>query len=96
MKLNGQTYIALSLNSTIVSLFFYLKIGQKVDEKWPLTLVDHQNKRKKIFLKPSQMIMFEGSKVLHGRQFPLNGSYYDELVLFFTREENKTNSDYYD
>ena len=73
-----------------------MKIGQKVDEKWPLTLVDHQNKRKKIFLKPGQMIMFEGSKVLHGRQFPLNGSYYDELVLFFTREENKTNSEYYD
>ena len=90
-----QAYIT-SLNSKIVSLFFYLKIGQKVDEKWPLTLVDHQNKRKKIFLKPGQMIMFEGSKVLHGRQFPLNGSYYDELVLFFTREENKTNSDYYD
>eukprot|EP00093_Oithona_nana_P000343 00343.XXX_960_2243_1 [CDS] Oithona nana genome sequencing. len=60
-----------------------LQIEQEVAEKWPLTLIDNQNKRKKIFLKAGQMIMFESSRMPLGRQYPLNGTFYDELLVYF-------------
>ena len=64
-------------------LFSFFQIEQEVAEKWPLTLIDNQNKRKKIFLKAGQMIMFESSRMPLGRQYPLNGTFYDELLVYF-------------
>ena len=58
-----------------------------------MTLIDHDNKKKKIYLKPGEMIMLESSKVPHGRQFPLKGDHYDELVMFLQPET--TDDDYY-
>ena len=61
----------------------FFQIEQEVVEKWPLTLIDNQNKRKKIFLKAGEMIMFESSSMPLGRQYPLNGTFYDELLVYF-------------
>ena len=70
----------LTFSLLLDSLF---QIEQEVAEKWPLTLIDNQNKRKKIFLKAGQMIMFESSRMPLGRQYPLNGTFYDELLVYF-------------
>lgn len=54
-----------------------------MDEEWPLTLIDHKNSRAKVFLKPGEMLVYEGAKMPHGRQFPLNGDFYDNLFVHF-------------
>ena len=59
------------------------QIDQKVDQNWPLTMVDHRGKRLKIYLKPGQMVLYESAKLPHGRQFPLNGDFYDNLFIHF-------------
>ena len=63
------------------------QIDQKVDEEWPLTLIDHNKKRAKVYLKPGEMLLFESCKMAHGRQFPFNGDYFDNLfVRFFPKK----------
>ena len=63
------------------------QIDQKVDEEWPLTIIDHKKNRLKVYLKPGDMLLYESCKVPHGRQFPLNGDYYDNLfVRFFPKK----------
>ena len=54
-----------------------------MDEDWPLTLITHQGEKVKIYLKPGDMLIYEGAKVPHGRQFPLNGDYYENLFVHF-------------
>ena len=57
------------------------QIDQKVDEEWPLTLIDHNKKRAKVYLKPGEMLLYESAKMPHGRQFPFNGDYFDNLFI---------------
>ena len=70
-----------------VDSFFTFKIcfqvDQKVDEPWPLTVMTHEGKREKIFLKPGEMLLYESATIPHGRQTPLNGSYYDNLFVHY-------------
>jgi len=60
-----------------------LQIDQKVNEEWPLTVIDHKKDRAKVFLKPGEMLLYESAKMPHGRQFPFNGDYFDNLFVHF-------------
>ena len=60
-----------------------MQIDQKVDHDWPLTLISHQNEKIKVFLKPGEMLLYESAKIPHGRQFPLQGEYFDNLFVHF-------------
>jgi hypothetical protein len=35
------------------------------------------------------MLLYESAKVPHGRQFPLNGDFYDNLFIHFQPEDQK-------
>lgn len=45
--------------------------------------IDLKDKRKKIFLKPGEMLLYESATVPHGRMEPLNGDYFDNLFVHF-------------
>ena len=60
-----------------------LQIDQKVNENWPLLLTDHFGQKHKIVLKPGEMLLYESATVPHGRQFPLNGDYFDNLFMHY-------------
>ena len=62
---------------------FFLQVDQKVHEKWPLTLISHNGEKKKIYLRAGEMLFYESSKVPHGRQYPLNGEYFDNMFVHF-------------
>ena len=36
-----------------------------------------------VYLKPGEMVLYESAKVPHGRQFPLEGEYYDNMLVHF-------------
>ena len=63
-----------------------LQVDQKVDQDWPLTLLNHQNEYQEIILKPGQMVFYEGAAIPHGRPYSLNGDYYDNMFVHFTLE----------
>ena len=60
-----------------------MQIDQKVDsdEYWPLLAINHKGEKVKIFLKPGEMLLYESATVPHGRQFPLQGDYFDNLFV---------------
>ena len=63
---------------------YILQIDQKVDTEWPLTVKDHKGKKDKVYLKKGEMVIYESAKIIHGRQFPLNGDYFENLFIHFT------------
>ena len=48
-----------------------------------MTLKDNEDQKKKIILKPGEMLLYESAKVPHGRQFPLEGEYYENIFVHF-------------
>ena len=48
-----------------------------------MTLKDNEDQNKKIILKPGEMLLYESAKVPHGRQFPLEGEYYENILVHF-------------
>merc|ERR1712218_100614 len=61
-----------------------LQIDQKVDTEWPLTVIDHKGKKDKVYLKMGEMVIYESAKIIHGRQFPLDGDFFENLFIHFT------------
>ena len=66
-----------------------IQVDQKVDQDWPLTLLDHNNEYQEVILKPGEMLFYEGSVAPHGRPYPLHGDYYDNMFVHFTLENQK-------
>ena len=64
-------------------MHLFAQVDQRVDEEWPLTLISHGGLKKKLFLKPGEMLLYESAKIPHGRQFPLKGDYYDNIFVHF-------------
>ena len=46
-------------------------------------MISYDNKTIKAYLEPGEMILLESAKIPHGRQYPLNGDYYDNLLIHF-------------
>ena len=63
---------------------FIFQIDQKVDKEWPLTIIDHKKKKKQINLKPGEMLLYESAKLWHGRQFPFEGDFFDNVFIHYT------------
>ena len=40
-----------------------------------------------IFLKPGEMALYEGAVVPHGRQFPFNGDFFDNLFVHYALKD---------
>ena len=54
-----------------------------MQEDWPLEVIGHDGVAVNLTLQPGEMILYEGHSVIHGRPFPLNGSYYANLFVHF-------------
>ena len=67
---------------------FTLQIDQSVKKQWPLNLLDLNGNKQKIYLEPGEMLIYEGAKVLHGRQEPLDGEFFDNLFIHFHPKHN--------
>ena len=48
-----------------------------------MTITDKEDQKKKIALKPREMLLYERAKVPHGIQFPLEGEYYENILVHF-------------
>lgn len=52
-------------------------------QPWPVEIYDHSGVAHNVTLKPGEMAMYESHTTLHGRPFPLNGSFYANLFVHF-------------
>lgn len=61
-----------------------LNIHQETDEDWALEIDDHSYKRHSIVLRPGEMLLYEGAKLLHGRPTPFRGKCFVNHFCHFT------------
>jgi prolyl 4-hydroxylase len=61
-----------------------------VDRQWPLIIEDHMFRRHAVYLKPGEMILYEGSRLCHGRPEALQGESYANLFVHFCPKKNDT------
>ena len=57
------------------------QISQDIKQDWPLTLIDSKLTKRKIHLRPGEMLIYEMRFVPIGRQFPLNGNMVEILSV---------------
>ena len=73
-----------------------LQIDQKVDEDWPMHILDNKGTLHRILLQPGEMLLYESAAVPHGRQYALNGDFYDNLIVHWTPNDHKQYLKYVD
>ena len=71
-------------NTHVISAI--LNIGQKVDEDWPLYILDNRGREQVVLLQPGEMVWYESARAVHGRPQPLRGEFYDNLFIHFRPE----------
>ena len=54
-----------------------------------MNLVTHKGEKVSLSLKPGQMVLYESATIPHGRQFPFDGEYYDNLFVHFSPSNGK-------
>jgi len=82
------------LKSHVVSAI--LNIRQKVDEDWLLQIFDHEGKPHSLTVHPGDMVWYESASLEHGRVFPLNGSYYENMFVHYMPRSQKWFKDDWD
>eukprot|EP01038_Epipyxis_sp_PR26KG_P008652 gene8652-11695_t len=60
-----------------------INVAQDVNEPWPIEVYSHEGKAYNITMEPGDMVLYESHTVLHGRPFPMNGSYYANVFVHF-------------
>eukprot|EP00597_Dinobryon_sp_UTEXLB2267_P003932 CAMPEP_0170074378 /NCGR_PEP_ID=MMETSP0019_2-20121128/11679_1 /TAXON_ID=98059 /ORGANISM="Dinobryon sp., Strain UTEXLB2267" /LENGTH=372 /DNA_ID=CAMNT_0010284615 /DNA_START=359 /DNA_END=1477 /DNA_ORIENTATION=+ len=69
-----------------------INIAQDVNEDWPVEIYDHDGKAHNVTMKPGDMVLYESHTVLHGRPFPLNGSYYANVFVHYQPLDHMENN----
>lgn len=60
-----------------------INVDQKVNEPWPLQIYDDYGILHEVFLEPGEMLMYESSRLVHGREKPLNGDYFANIFVHY-------------
>ena len=72
---------------TILHIARHLDTGHE----WPLWMVDFQGQLVELTMVPGDMVIFESSKVIHGRPLALHGDYYIN-TFFYYKPKNYINN----
>ena len=54
-----------------------------MDEPWALDYVTHGGKPERVFMKPGDIVLYEGASTLHGRKDPLKGDSFTNIFFHF-------------
>jgi prolyl 4-hydroxylase len=60
-----------------------INVDQDCDEPWPLEVIGHDGVAVNLTMEPGDMVLYESHSVIHGRPYPLSGTYYANLFLHF-------------
>merc|ERR1712080_797587 len=57
-------------------------------EEWPLEIVDLAGRRQRVSMKPGDLLLYESSKVIHGRPRVFRGDRFCNLFLHYAPKDN--------
>lgn len=58
-------------------------VDQDVDEPWGLDIIDHKGRWHNVVIEPGQMILYESSRLSHGRDVPLKGRFFRNFFIHY-------------
>jgi prolyl 4-hydroxylase len=70
-------------NSVPLVISAIINVAQEVEEDWILEVIAHNGIAVNITMAPGDMVLYESHSVIHGRPYPLKGSYYANAFLHF-------------
>ena len=68
-------------NTHVVSSI--INVDQSLRKDWPLLILDHYGNEHNITMEPSDMVLYESAKLLHGRPEPMDGDHYDNIFIHY-------------
>jgi prolyl 4-hydroxylase len=83
---NNQSILAPHVDRMPLVTSCIINLDQHVDnndEPWPLEVFDHQGKAHNVSMSPGDLVLYESHSVIHGRPFPLRGSFFANAFLHF-------------
>jgi len=69
-----------------------INVAQDVNEPWPAEIYDHDGKAYNVTMEPGDMVLYESHTVLHGRPFPMNGSFYANIFVHYKPIDHDENN----
>jgi prolyl 4-hydroxylase len=60
-----------------------INVAQEVEEDWVLEVIGHDGLARNLTMRPGDMILYESHSIIHGRPYPLNGTFYANYFLHF-------------
>lgn len=67
-----------------------LCIAQELEASWPLSIQNQAGDMEQVDLAPGQMVLYESSRLLHGRETALQGKYYASVFAHFAPPPSAT------
>lgn len=80
---HDKAYLATHVDRLPLVTSAIIQVDQDLNEPWPVEVYSHAGKAYNVTMKPGEMVYYESHTVLHGRPFPMNGSYYANLFIHF-------------
>ena len=65
------------------SIYVCMSMSSFTLQPWPAEIYDHNGVAHNITLEPGEMALYESHTTLHGRPFPLNGTFFANLFVHF-------------
>ncbi|XP_059097851.1 uncharacterized protein LOC131892112 isoform X2 [Tigriopus californicus] len=73
-------------NTGVYDMGIVMQLGQDLDEPWPLILHDSDGSRMDVYLEEGEMVLFEKTRVPHGRNKRMRGRYFDIMTVNYIME----------
>lgn len=58
-----------------------LNVAQDIEKPWPLVIQDHLSREHTVYLQPGEMVLYESSRLKHGRPYPLEGNRFANVFV---------------
>ena len=58
-------------------------VDHALNSRWPLHIENIHGTVSQIDLEPSEFVFYEGTRLAHGRPYPLDGQYYAGMFVHF-------------
>ncbi len=59
-------------------------VDSALDSPWPLSIVDIDGQGNQISTAPGELVLYEGTRLAHGRPYPLDGDFYAGIFVHYT------------
>jgi prolyl 4-hydroxylase len=89
----GATLTVHRDRSTTHVISAILNIEQIVDKDWPLYLEDNYYRPLEIVMRPGDMLLYEGARLMHGRPQALEGDSYANVFVHFKPGDDSSMTD---